>query len=177
MIQINLLPPEKRKPKWDMRRIAVGISLLSLLICSGWYSFGVFRIWQCEKQFSELQAQHELLRPTEEKMNAVVKKQQIITAKNNMLVNVLTKDRKSCYSIIVYFGTIMPPHVWLNGLAMADNDSIRINGMAIQYPDIVNLLQRMEHDDMLDDPVLFKAEYDPAVAATKFEISVRLKGL
>lgn len=177
MIQINLLPPEKRRPQWQLRRIIAGISLLSLLFCLGWYGCGAFRIWKCERQLTELRAQHELLRPTEEKMQEATKKLQAITAKNNTLVNVLTKDRKSWYSIIIYFGAIMPPHVWLNELAAADKDTIRVSGMALRYPDIANLLEKMEHDDMFADPVLVKAEYDPAVAATKFEISVRLKGL
>jgi Tfp pilus assembly protein PilN len=134
-------------------------------------------MWQCERQFSEIKAQHELLRPVEEKMNAAAQKQKVITAKNNTLVNVLTKDRKSWYSIIIYFGAIMPPHVWLNEIAAVDKDMIRINGMAMNYPDVANLLERMEHDDMFADPVLVKADYDPASAATKFEISVKLKGL
>lgn len=177
MIQINLLPPEKRRPKWKFRRIIAGISLLSFLFCLGWYGFDAFRMWQCQRQLAELQAQHELLRPTEEKMQEATKRLQTITAKNNTLVNVLTKERKSWYSIIIYFGAIMPPHVWLKELAAVDKDNIRVNGMALRYPDIANLLLKMEHDDMFADPVLVKAEYDPAAAATKFEISARLKGL
>lgn len=177
MIQINLLPPERRRQKWQLKRMVAGISAVTLLFCILWYGCGVVRLWQTERQFAELTAKHELLRPTEQKMDDAQKKQQVITAKNNTLVNVLTKDRKSWYSIIIYFGAIMPPHVWLNEVAAMDKDTIKITGMAINYPDVANLLQNMEHDDMFSDPVLVKAEYDLALAVTKFEISVKIKGL
>lgn len=177
MIRINLLPPEQRRPKWQFKRIIAGVSLLSVIFCVLWYSYGSYRIWQSERQFAELRTKHELLRPTEEKMVTAAKKQQIINAKNNTLVNVLTKDRKSWYSIIIYFGEIMPPHVWLTKITNVDKENINISGMAINYPDVANLLQKMEHDDMFVDPVLVKAEYDQALAATNFEISVKLKGL
>lgn len=177
MIRINLLPPERRSPKWPFKRMVAGISVLTLLLCVLWYGSGVVRLWQAERQFAEITAKYELLRPTEQKMNDALKKQQMITAKNNTLVNVLTKDRKSWYSIIIYFGAIMPPHVWLNEVAAVDKDGIKVTGMAMNYPDIANLLQKMEHDDMFSDPVLVKADYDPALAATKFEISVKIKGL
>ena len=93
-----------------------------------------------------------------------------------MLVK-LTKERKSWYAIVSRFGIITPPQIWLTELGASDKNVILIKGNALTYPDLANFMQQLEGDEFFAEPVLIKAEKDAKFATTRFEMTVKLKGM
>jgi Tfp pilus assembly protein PilN len=176
MIRINLLPQEERVAKQSFTVAYMAVGLLVLFLCAGWYGYGVYQVWSLENSLHDTANRYELLRPTQEKMQAVNAKQQQIDAKNNILL-ALTQERKSSYVIVTHLAAITPPQVWLTEVASAEKKLIRIKGQARTYPDLAAFLGKFEQDTMLGDPVLIKAERDTVLAATKFEITIQVKEL
>ena len=177
MMRINLLPQEERQSKWQFHRIFTMVSLVIGLLCISIYAYGEYQIWSVGRQLQEAGNQYQLLRPTQEKMLAAGNKQQSINAKNNILLT-LTTERKSWYSILARLGAVVPPAVWLTDLSMTDATLLRLSCMAVSYPDAADFLRRLEKDDMFNDLTLIKAEHgDMALPVTKFEITVKLKGM
>ncbi len=125
MIRINLLPPDEQVAKQSLTVAFVVIGLVVLLLCAGWYGYGTYRIWSLEDSIRDNANRYELLRPTQEKMQAVNAKQQQIDAKNNILT-ALTKERKSPYAVVTRLAAITPPQVWLTEVASAEKRMIRI---------------------------------------------------
>ena len=175
-ILINLLPPAERKAKLPLAKLLVAIAAFTLLTLGGLYAFGQYTAWQLERQIHDTRNQYELLRPTREKMNTAIGKQQLIDQKNNQLV-ALTKERKSWYAVLTHLGTVTPPQVWLTELQLADRNTVRMKGMASTYPDMAKFMETFNNDDMMGEPVLLSAEQDAALRTTRFEMIVKLKGL
>lgn len=178
MIRINLLPPHERQPSWPLQRLFIMIGCIVSVLAVASYSYGVIYIWHTERQIVEARNQYELLRPTESVMSVANSKQQNIQAKNNIMVN-LTKERKSWPPIITHLASLTTSRVWFTDLASIDKDTIKIIGLADNYQEVATFLQRIEQDSLLAEPSLVQAEVssNPAAPATKFEITVKLKGM
>jgi len=176
MIRINLLPPEEQVAKRSLPVVFLVLGLVVLFLCAAWYGYGTYRIWSLENSLRDTANRYELLRPTQDKMQAVNAKQQQLDAKNNILT-VLTKERKSSYAVVTHLATITPQQVWLTEVSSAEKRLIRIKGQAVTYPDLAAFLGKIEQDDMLGDPVLIKAERDTVLPAIKFELTLQVKEL
>ena len=175
-IRINLLPPSERTSELPVRKLLFFIAAAVFLIMGTIYAFGMYTGWQLENKISSAKNQHELLRPTREKMIVANSKQQQISVKNNLLV-ALTKERRSWYAVLTHLGAIMPPQVWLTDLSLADKNSLRLKGMASTYPDMVRFMDAFKQDEILTEPLLMSADRDTASSATRFEMTVKFKGL
>lgn len=176
MIRINLLPPAERQPDWPLNRLfaIIGSALAIILLLV--YCSTVFMIWQKERQLTEERNQYELLRPTEVAMKTAVTKQQTISAKNAILVN-LTNERKSWPPLITHLAMLTTPRIWFTELGAVNKDAIKIVGLADNYQEIATFLQRLEQDGIFAEPSLVQAEIMSDNKATKFEITVKLKGI
>ena len=176
MIRINLLPEAQRQPKWAFGRIvATSVSLvavISILV----YAYGAYSVWTLEQQIAAARSQYELLQPTREKMAAAATKQQAIQTKNNVLI-ALTAERRSWYGVLAHLGTVTPSDAWFIDVTSVDQNNLKISGMTKNYPDLANFLRRVEQDPFFAEPVLIKAERQGTMPATRFEISVKLKGM
>jgi len=109
-------------------------------------------------------------------MQLAVSKQLAIDKKKKTLV-AITGERKAGYAMISHFGIITPPQIWLTELAASDKNSILVKGNAMTYPDLANYLDSLENDKLVTEPVLIKAEQDSEFNYTKFEMTVKLKGI
>ena len=176
MIRINLLPPAERQPKWSLKRIFLILGALACFICASLFSCNLFMIWHVERQITDARNKYELLMPVQVKMVEANGKQQVISAKNNMLVT-LTAERKSWHTIITHLGVITPPEIWLTELGTVDKNLIKITGTAMSYPVLAQFIETLEQDDVFTTPVLLGAVLTPkaAVFLVKFEISVKFK--
>ncbi|MBP2662345.1 MAG: Fimbrial assembly protein (PilN) [Firmicutes bacterium] len=176
MITINLLPLAERLPKWSFQRIVLlcGVTLFGLY--GSIFAYNCYTIWSLEKDIEATHQQYSLLRPTQDNMQLAVSKQLAIDKKKKTLV-AITGERKAGYAMISHFGIITPPQIWLTELAASDKNSILVKGNAMTYPDLANYLDSLENDKLVTEPVLIKAEQDSEFNYTKFEMTVKLKGI
>ncbi|MEN6566025.1 MAG: PilN domain-containing protein [Veillonellales bacterium] len=175
MIRINLLPPEERQPRLPLPRIFLLVTLIVSLFMVSIYFYTVFSIWNLEKQIAETENQYELLKPTRDAMQTAAARQQVISAKNSILLG-LTKERQSWYALTTHLGMVTIPQVWLSEIGVAEENTLHIKGASYTYPDLAAYLKVLAQDEMFQEPVLVNAERDGATGATKFEITVKLKG-
>lgn len=173
-IKINLLPPTERQPLWSANRVMVFIAMVSVLIVGVVVIFNMYSIWKLEKEVSITEQQFEMLRPAQDKMVLAENQNHLTIAKNNLLTK-LTGERRPWPLIIAKLGIITPQQIWLTELAVAEKNSLRIKGNAFTYEDLANFLKQLEQDEILTKPVLVKAERDPVLALTRFEVTVKIK--
>ena len=176
MITINLLPPSERQPEWPFKRIVLLCSVMLLVLYGSVFAYNCYTIGSLENDLAAARQHYSLLRPTQDNMQLAISKQQDIDKKNNTLV-AITGDRKSWYAVISHFGIITPPQIWLTELAISDKNIILVKGNAMTYPDLANYLDSLEKDKLVAEPVLIKAEQDSKFNYTKFEMTVKLKGI
>lgn len=179
MIRINLLPPEERQPKLPLTRIFTVIGVLFASILLAIYSYGFFTIFNLESKLHDTRIQYELLKPTQEKMQATNAILQDINAKNAILVT-LTQERKSWHSIMTHIGVLTTPNVWLTEVGLVEKNSLKIKGMAVSYPDLAGFIKKLEQDELFVDTVLLNAEKfntNQTTGVASFELSVKIKGM
>ena len=176
MITINLLPPSERMPTWLFRKTVFLSGIILLVLYGSIFVYNWYTIWSLEKDLAVARQHYSLLRPTEGNMQLAANKQQAIDKKNNTLV-AITKEQKSWYVVISHFAMITPPQIWLTELVANDKNSILLKGNAMTYPDLANYLDSLEKDKLITEPVLIKAEQDSKFNYTKFEMTVKCKGI
>lgn len=176
MITINLLPPSERMPIWLSQKTVLLGGILLLVLYGSVFAYNWYTILSLEKDLAVARQHYSLLRPTEENMQLAASKQQAIDKKNNILV-AITSEQKSWYAVISHFAIITPPQVWLTELVVGDKNSISLKGNAMTYPDLANYLYSLEKDQLITEPVLIKAEQDSKFNYTKFEMTVKRKGI
>ena len=174
MIRINLLPPEERLPKWRTKRIFIVLSLTVVFLLSLVYGFNEALLYYTGPQLQDVRNRYEALGPAREKMRQANLKQGAINQKQGLIAN-LAKDKAPTYPILARFGATMPPELWLTDLEI-DKGLLKITGMAKNYPDMVSFMQNMEKEELLTEPALSKAEQDAALAASKFEMTAKIRG-
>jgi Tfp pilus assembly protein PilN len=174
MIRINLLPLAERQPKWRTGRIFSALIFLVVIAFAGVWGYFLFSLAHTEQSLEEVKNRHQLLRPARDAMVAANAKQQGIDAKNNVLIG-LTRERTSWYAVLTQLGAKTPPELWLTDLTV-DKNALKLMGMVKSYPDLATFMRKFEQDDLFAEPALVKAEKDLATAATKFEITLKIKG-
>jgi len=175
MIRINLLPQEQRPARWDFRRIVLMPILALIVVLGGIYSFGEYRIWQSERQLLELRARTESLRQAENNMKTSQIKQAQLVEKQKVLTS-LTSGKKSWQTTITYLGSAMPPQIWLTDL-LAEKGVLQMKGMSLSFPDLANFIRKLEQDERISDASVQKAEKPDSEPFTRFELSLRIKGM
>ena len=108
-------------------------------------------------------------------MLAANEKQQIINNKNTILLT-LTNERKSWHAVLARFGNVTPPSVWLTEME-ATQKNIVLKGMAVNYPDLASYMQKIGQDTIFAEPILIRVEQDSTLPVTRFELSVKIKGM
>ncbi|SMD06511.1 PilN domain-containing protein [Sporomusa malonica] len=175
-IQINLLPPEERQERWPVNRLFAVAALLGLMCFSLFAGYNVYRVYELERDIAAVEQQLQLLQPTQDKMVSTNSQQQVINAKNTLLTK-LTTERKPWYAVVSRLAVIVPPQIWLEELGTGDKNTFKMKGNALTYPDLANFMQLLDQDDMFIEPVLIRAERDSQSVVTKFEMTVKVKGL
>lgn len=179
MIRINLLPPEERQPKLPLTRIFTVIAAVFTSSLLAIYSYGFFTILNLESNLQDIRIQYELLRPTQEKMQATNAMLQEINTKNAILVT-LTQERKSWHSIMTHIGVLTTPNVWLTEVGLVEKNSLKIKGMAASYPDLAGFIKKLEQDELFVDTALLNAEKfntNLTAGVASFELLVKVKGM
>lgn len=176
MIRINLLPPSERTSDFPLTRMMGASVFLLLLVVAGVYGYGLYTELTLQQELQQARNRYELLRPTQEKMLAANQKQQAITSRSAILTT-LTKERKSWHAVLSHLGVATPVQVWLTEVTAGDKNLLLIKGMAATYPDLADFIEKLAQDSFFADPVLIKAERDSALPATRFELSVKIKGI
>ncbi|WP_094604672.1 hypothetical protein SPSIL_020990 [Sporomusa silvacetica DSM 10669] len=176
MITINLLPPSERMPTWLFKKTVLLCGIILLVLYGSIFAYNWYTIWSLEKDLAAARQHYSLLRPTEDNMQLAANKQQAIDKKNNTLV-AITKEQKSWHAVISHFAMITPSQIWLTELAVSDKNGILLKGNAMTYPDLANYLDSLEKDKLITEPVLIKAEQDSKFNYTKFEMTVKRKGI
>lgn len=176
VIEINLLPPKHRQPRWPINKIMVLLAIASVVVIMSLAGFQRYTIWQLEKDIAAAQQQYSLLSLTQKMMVQADSQNQVVAAKTTLLLK-LTTERKAWHAIFGRLGVIAPPQIWLTELTVADKGVLRIRGNAVAYPDLVKFLQLLEQDELLTAPQLVKAEQDAVATVTRFELTVKVKGM
>ena len=174
MLTINLLPPARRRSTWPLKKLALVTGGVFITLVLGIIIFNTYKIWELEQQLAALSQQYELLRPTREKMQLVTDKQRLINEKHAVLLNITAKQ-VSWNAIIVHFGMITPPQIWLSELSAGEQQVLLVKGNAATYPDLANFITLLEQDELLGEPVLLKAEQAAENLYTTFEMTVKIK--
>ena len=175
MIRINLLPLSERRSTLALGRIFAIVSGFVLLFCVALYGYGFYTELTLQEQIRETRNRYELLRPTQEKMMAANEKQQMINSKNAILL-ALTNERKSWHAVLARLGNVTPPSVWLTDMEAAQKN-ILLKGMAVNYPDLASYMQKISQDTLFAEPILIRVEQDSTLPVTRFELSVKIKGM
>lgn len=175
-LHINLLPPEERQARWPVNRIFIltgGFVVLLFILFAGYNALAIYKL---ESDLTSVEQQLELLRPTQEKMIQSNSQQQLINAKTTLMTK-LTAERKPWYAVISRLAVVVPPQVWLEELGSGEKNIVRLKGNALTYPDLANFMRVLDQEEMFTEPILIKAEMDNRYAVTKFELTVKIKGL
>ncbi len=175
-LHINLLPPEERQARWPVNRIFILTGVLVVLLFILFAGYNTLVIYKLENDLTSVEQQLELLRPTQEKMIQSNSLQQLINDKTTLLTK-LTAERKPWYAVITRLTVALPPQVWLEELGSGEKNIVRMKGNALTYPDLANFMQVLDKEEMFTEPTLIKAELDKQSAVTKFELTVKIKGL
>jgi len=173
MIKINLLPPVKKVHYWQAGHfLVIATAGFALCLVAAWgYLF--YTEHQLENKLQQAKQQHELFKPTLTQMRAAGAKQQEINARQTILLT-LTQERPPLYAGIARLGALITEGAWLTE-ATGDKNSLKISGMAKNYPDIAVFLKKVQEDTIFTDFALIRTEQEKATA--KFEFTVKFKGM
>lgn len=175
MIRINLLPLAQRKSTFRIGLLYTVIAGSVLFVYGFIYTYHVVKIVALENELIISRQQYELARPTQEKMVLANQKIQQMAGKENVLNN-LAKERSSWATLLSHLSGILIPEVWFTEIA-GEKNILHIKGGAADYTYIAKFLTQLEQDPLLSEPTLVTAETDGKQPTTKFEITVKLKGL
>ena len=175
MISINLLPPDMRGRSIRIRRIFVTGACLVLLLCGSLYGYGLYTEMQLLAELEQVRNRYELLRPTQDRMFVAQQQQQQIGGKNAVLTN-LTRERQSWHAVLAHIGALTPSKVWLTEME-GGNKNIVLKGAAVSYPDVAAFLEKLMSDTFFAEPVLIRTEKDEELDVTRFELTVKIKGM
>lgn len=175
MIRINLLPASERQSNTNWGRIFALAGVFVLLFCGAMYGYGLYTEQTLEEELQQARNRYELLRQTREQMTIAGEKQQLINNKNAVLMT-LTNERKSWNAALARLGVITPPPVWLTEMNTNGKD-VTLRGMAVNYPDLAGFIEKIGQDTFFTEPVLIKAEQDTILSVTRFELSIKIKGM
>ena len=176
MLTVNLLPLTERTSRWITQRVIMSAFLAVFIIVGGLFTYNSYQIWFLEKQVTTVRQQHELLRPAQEKLQLTLAQQRILDEKNSRLIKI-TAERRSWKSLLFHLEIIAPSQIWFSELSMAENNTIFVRGNALSYPDLATFISKLEQDEYLSDPVLLTTEQDSQYAFTRFEMTVKIKGI
>jgi Tfp pilus assembly protein PilN len=175
MIRINLLPLAQRKSTFRIGLLYTVIIGSVLFVYGFIYAYYAVKIIALENELAISRQQYELARPTQEKMLLANQKIQQMAGKETVLNN-LSKERSSWASLLSHLSGIMIPEVWFTEIT-GDKGLLHIKGGSADYAYIAKFLTQLDQDPLLSEPTLVNAETDGKQPATKFEITVKLKGL
>lgn len=181
MIRINLLPLAERQSGAPLSRSLFITAPACAVIALSIFGYGIFTIHQLENELHTVHIQYELLRPAQEKMAAAGVKQQQITEKNHVLLN-LTAERNSWHAIMTHIGLLTTADVWLTEVSPVQNNALKLKGMAGGYPALAAFITKLEQDDLLTNATLLSVEKvgetaAQTTAAVSFEVLAGIKGM
>lgn len=175
MIRINLLPLAQRKSKFRIGLLYTIIVGSVLLVFGFVYAYHAVKVVALENDIETTRQQYELARPAREKMVLANQKNQQNSAKDKVL-NDLSTGRSSWASLLAHLSGITMPEIWFTEIT-GEKNVLHIKGCSSDYAYIAQFLKQLEQDSLLSEPILVNAEKDGKQLATKFEITVKLKGL
>lgn len=175
MISLNLLPPAERRSTIPLKRVLVALSVFGILICGALYAFGFYHEYTTEQQVLEEKNRFELLSPARAKIRSVEEQQKFLAGKYAILLK-LTQERRSWRTVLAHLGAIAPQAIWLTDVK-GDTAKLTLQGMAVTYFDLSQYMKILADHTVFTEPVLLRIEPDGPLGVTRFELSVKLKGL
>lgn len=175
-IRINLLPPEQQPPKWHYGRLLLLPIILMLMVIGALFGYGEYRYWALEKELAETRSRYESLNVGEQQMRIAQTRQAAVQARERILLQ-LSNGRYSWHGTMAHLGAFMPRRVWLTEIGSAQKGVLQLKGNAMNYPDLVVFLSKMEQDRMFVEPTLLKAEQNERSSLTQFEITAKVGGV
>lgn len=176
MLTVNLLPVTERTCSWVTQRVAIAAFMGLFMLAGCLFTYNSYQIWFLEKQVAAVRQQHELLRPAQEKLQLTLAQQRILAEKNSRLIKI-TAERRSWKSLLTHLEIIAPSQIWFSELSTGENNTLFVRGNALAYPDLATFIAKLEQDEYLSEPVLLKTEQDSQFAFTRFELTVKIKGI
>jgi Tfp pilus assembly protein PilN len=174
MIRINLLPIEKRPPRWHYGRLVALPMVAMLILLSGLFAFGEYRIWDMEKRITETRIKKEALARSEEQMRLAIQKQGLIGTRQQILAQ-LSRNRQTWHGTVSHLGTLMPRTVWVAEIGSAQRGAVVLKGNALKYTDLVVFFGNLEKDKLFTEPILVRAESVEKSSYTRFEITLKMQ--
>lgn len=175
MIRINLLPLAQRKSTFRFGLFYTVIACSLILVFGFIYTYYIVRVLTVEGEIGNLHRQLVLEQPTQEKMILVEQKLQQISVKNDVVIP-LSTERSSWAVILSHIAGVTLPEVWLTEIT-GEKNVLHIKGDSLDYVSIAQFIKQLDQDELVSEPTLVNAEQDGKEPATKFEITVKLKGL
>jgi len=176
MIRVNLLPLAERQSKWPVTKLLIAAGLLVMLLFSCIFTYNLFAVWNLEQSIQTTRNQYQALQPTRVLMDSANAKQQQFDKKNNIIAT-LTKERQSLYNIIQHLSAQASPEICFTDLLKTDKGVIQIKGWTTTYPLVAEFMQTIENDQFFMEPLLNSVEQDATTQITKFDITVKPRGL
>jgi len=175
MIRINLLPLAQRKRTFRFGVFYTIIACSLMLFFGIIYTYYVVRIVTAESEIGKLHRLLALEQPVQERMLLAEQKLQQISMKNDVLIH-LTTQRNSWAVILSHIAGVTVPEVWLTEIT-GEKNMLHIKGDSLDYASIAQFIKQLDQDALVSEPTLVNAEHDGKEPATKFEITVKIRGL
>lgn len=173
IISLNLLPLAERRPPVEWSRVVVAISVIGTVICSIFYSYGLWQEKILNERLQRANTRYELLRPVEAMMTTARQQQVKSTAKKDILLT-LTKERLSWNTVFVNLGTATSSTLWLTDVT-GDAKQLVVKGKVAHYTDLSDYMQKIAAMPPFSQPTLIRSEMDKKQGVTGFELSVKIK--
>jgi len=174
-IRINLLPIAQRPARWHYGRLLMLPIMIVLLVVAVLYGFGEYRYWELGEQLMQVHSRYDTLTMSEQQMRIAQTRQAAVQAREKILLQ-LSDGRYSWHATMTHLGTFMPRNVWLTEIGSAQQGVLQMKGSAVNYPELVSFLAKIEQDKTLTEPILLKAEQSEQDSLTKFEITAKVRG-
>ena len=175
-IKINLLPLENRLAKWHYSRLLMLPVVITILIISAFFGSSEYRAWDLEQQLMQTRAKYDTLAKQEQQMQLANARQIAIQARQKILLQ-LSSSRVSWHSVLAHMGTLMPRNAWLTEIGSAQKAVLQMKGNVVGYQELILFLGRLEVDKTFIEPALLRLEQVEKEPTTKFEITVKIRGM
>ncbi|MBU2703041.1 Tfp pilus assembly protein PilN [Sporomusaceae bacterium BoRhaA] len=175
MIRINLLPLAQRKPTFRFELFYIVITCWLMVVFGFIYTYYAVRVFTVENEIDKMHRQLALEQPIQEKMILAEQKLQQISVKNNVLI-CLSTERSSWAAILSHIAGVTVPEVWFTEIT-GEKNLLHIKGDSLDYASIAQFIKQLDQDVFVSEPSLVNAEQDDKDPTTKFEITVKIKGL
>jgi len=182
MININLIPLERRKKGFPIYKLYIIIIYSILAITLLLWSYNLFMFKYSESKLSKVQGHLSEMHLWQERYNLNQVQNSDISNRENIVKN-LKKSRMLWSESLAELGNITPYGCWLTSVSQAADKSnkITIEGNALKMEQLLTFIANLQKDPKITDVSLVgtqttKATGKSGVDIIKFTISINKNG-